>query len=132
MTTEMIVVVMCYVIAMVFAFIFLRPKKDKQPVVQQPQVTESYEELLNILDLGIKSEITYKYKMDYKMKDIRIIYDFEQDLTEITTNVMQSFSQSFLLQLERYHNREFIIKYVSRQIQLFLLQYMKENKITTK
>lgn len=127
----MIVVVMCYVISMVFAFIFLRPTTKKQSVVQ-PQVTESYEELLNILDLTIKSEISYKYKMEYKMKDVRIIYNFQEDLTEITTNVLQTFSEQFMLQLERYHTREFIIKYVSREVQLFLIQYSKDNKISTK
>jgi hypothetical protein len=128
MDTQMTVIVLCYLAVLVFGFFLFRGKKE-QPTVSVPQ--NDYVTLFAILDETIKREITYKNNLDYKLKDVRIIYDFKEDLTELTEKVMASIADPFLKELEYYHSRQYIIRYVTRYIQVFLIEFTKANKIKT-
>ena len=129
MTTELWLIAVLYILTMISGLFFFREKKQA-PVKKAP--TNSYETLMSILDTTIQREITYKNKLDYKVKDVRIIYNFQEDLTELTKKVMLSLSSSYLEELEYYHSREYIIQYVTRYVEAFLIEYTRANKIKTK
>jgi len=122
------IIALLYVSTMAFGFFFLRPRKEKEQLVP----SNSYPELMGILEATIQREIEYKHNMDYKLKDIRIIYDFQKDLKELTDKVMNSLAPSFLEELAFYHSRKYIITHVTRYIQNFLIEYTRQNKIKTK
>jgi len=119
-----IIIILCYVIAVAICLIFPRKKPAQPP-------SNDYETLMGILDEGIKREIAFKQE-EYKLRDIRVIYDFEEDLTEIVKNILVSFSPEYMKELQYYHPKEYIIKYVTKHVKNFLIRYTKENKIKTK
>jgi hypothetical protein len=132
MTTQLIVIIIGYIIAMVFGLMMIsltKPKKE-EPRVFAP--TNNYETLFAILDSIIQREVQYKTVLDYKIKDVRVIYNFEDDLKELTTKIVFSLSEPFFRELEYYHSREYIIKYVTRYVEAFLIEYTRQNKIKTK
>lgn len=129
MTTELWLIAVLYILTMVCGAFFFREKK--QEVVQQAP-SNDYDTLMGILDKTIHREITYKDKLDYKVKDTRIIYDFQEDMTEITKRIMFSLSTSFLDELQYYHPREYIIQYVTRYVEVYLIEFTRQNKIKTK
>lgn len=128
MNTELAVIIICYAITILVG-IYLFRKDNTKPVIEKP--IDDYDTLINILNLTIKTEIEYKYKLDYKLKDIRVIYDFKGDMEALTKKIMSSFSPTYLRQLEFYHSRDYIIKYVARNVEIFLIEYTRQNKIKT-
>lgn len=127
MTTQILIAV-CYLVSMIFGFIVLKPKKEKERFIP----SNDYGTLIEILEVSIKREIQHKHDLDYKIKDIRVIYNFEEDLKEITGRIMSSLSPSFFEELQYYHSREYIIKHVTRTVQIFLIEFTRANKIKTK
>lgn len=125
---ELAIIILCYVIAIVVGVVFLRPKKEEKRFVP----SNDYDTLIQILDETIKREILHKNNLEYKLKDVRIIYNFQEDLEDITKRILSSFSSQFYEEMEYYHKRGYIIQYVSRNVQTFLLEYTKQNKIKTK
>jgi len=91
-----------------------------------------YKKLLTIINETVQREFMYKYKFEYELKDIKIIYKFEDDLKELVERVLTSFNESFLKELEFYHDRTYIIRYVTKNVELLLMEYQKEKKIKTK
>ena len=127
MNGQIMVIVACYLIAIAFGIYLFRTKKEErfEPI-------NDYETLMNILDETIQREIKHKHELDYKLKDIKVIYNFEEDLKEITTSILSALSPSVLKELEYYHPRDYIIKYVTRYVEIYLIEYTRKNKIRTK
>jgi hypothetical protein len=89
-------------------------------------------DLIDILNETIKREFLQKYKLNYELRDIKMIYDFQKDLHELVTDSLTAFSEDFMKQLEFYYDRTYIIKYVTKSIEIMLLEFTKEKKIKTK
>jgi cell shape-determining protein MreC len=129
MSTELMIIIACYIIAVVVAIVLFKSKKEEPKVVVP---SNEYSTLMEILDSIIQREIQYKNTLDYKVKDIRVIYNFQEDLKELTTKILTSLSEPFFQELEYYHSREYIIRYVTRYVEAFLIQFTRQNKIKTK
>jgi hypothetical protein len=91
-----------------------------------------YTELMEILDQVIKKEFLFKYELCYKLKDVRVIYNFQGDLKELVDSILLSFGDEYLKELQYFHKREYIIRYVTRTVQLLLMEYTQKNKVKTK
>lgn len=129
MSTELIIV-LGYSIAIIIALALFKPKKeDKHP---STFIANDYDTLMSILDNTIQRELRHHYELIYKLQDIRIIYNIQEDLALIVKEIMASFSPNLLKQLEIYHSKDYVIKYVTRTVEIFLIEYTKKNKITAK
>lgn len=88
--------------------------------------------LLEMVDSMIKAEFSHYYQLKYSIKEVKLVYDFKVDTTEIVHTVMKSFSKEFYTQLYQYYTKEYIISYVTKTIELILIEFIKEKKIKTK
>lgn len=120
-----ILIIVCYIISISAGLYYFRKPK------RLPVPSNDYATLMTILDESIKREIAFKYD-DYKIRDVKIIYDFEDDLSEVVKKIMASFSVEYLEELYYYHPRHYILSMITRQVTKFLIQYTQQNKIKTK
>lgn len=125
-----ILIVGLYTIAIVIALVIFLPKKTNNDTVQPP--TNSFETLMLILQETIQREVKHHHVMVYKVRDVKVIYDFKEDLTTIVKGIMNSYSSTFLKELEFYYSRDYIIRYVTRIVEEYLIEYTNQNKIKTK
>ena len=102
--------------------------------VVQEEIDErlTYDEVFEVITETIKIVFKHKYEMEYKLKGIKMFYNFEEELRELTVEVMKSFSDDFIKKAEFYHTGDYITTYVTRSITVLLLEYSRANKIKTK
>jgi hypothetical protein len=127
MNSQLTVIVACYLLTIIAGFVIFKPKKEVERFIP----SNSYQELIGILNATIQREIEHKYQLDYKVKDIKIIYNFQEDLTELTSRIMISLAPPFIEELAFYHDRKYIIQIVMRNVETFLMEYTRQNKIKT-
>jgi hypothetical protein len=99
---------------------------------KQPEQHLDLSDLMNTLNETIKREFTVRLKLNYELRDVKIIYDFQRDLHDLVNGTLTSFSPDFYNQLQYYYTREYIIQYVTKTIEIMLIEYTKNNKIKTK
>jgi len=85
--------------------------------------------LMGIIEDTIKRVFLEKYKLEYELKDIRMIYDFEKDLSELVHKVVMSFNKPFMKSLEYYYTETYIIGYITKTIEMMLMEFIKEKKL---
>lgn len=99
--------------------------------VYKPNI-KSEEEIIGILNRTIDREFTYKVKLEFELKEVILIKDFEQELTDLVSRTLHAVSHDLLKELENYYTFEYISKYVAKSHQILLMQYIKEKKIKTR
>lgn len=92
----------------------------------------SEEELLSILNKTVDREFLYKVKLEFELKGVVLIKDFEKELTELVSRTMNAFSSDLLDELEYYYTLDYISKHVTKSHQILLMQYINEKKIKTR
>lgn len=90
-----------------------------------------YDELMGIVDLTIAQQFKFKYTLDYKLKDIRVINDFEKELDDLSKSVLLSFGSNFYKHLDYYHDREYIYRYVVKKTEMMLFDFADKIKPKT-
>lgn len=92
----------------------------------------TYDEIFEVITETIKVVFKHKYEMEYKLKDIKMFYNFEDEVRELTTEVIKAFSDDFIKKAEFYHTGDYITTYITRSITVLLIEYTKANKVKTK
>ena len=113
-------------------FIGSKKKKIKKTNPTNNITKYSYNDLFDILDTIIRREIAYHNNYIYRLKETKIIYDMKKDLTEIVNNILRDINPDFLKQIEQYHSREYVIKYITRNVNAFLIEFTFKHKVNTK
>lgn len=116
----------------IFEYLFVNYTKKTLTVKTKGSNTIGYDNVMNILDEAIKREFTFKYKLFYEIRDIRILYNFEDDLKELVQNVIFSFGEEYMNELKFYFTQDYILTYVTKKMELILMDFTKERKIKTK
>lgn len=115
----------------IFQFYLFRALKE----LRQPQ-PDSYEDIMAVLTETIKKELEFTYRLDYSLKNIatetKIMPIFKEELSRITGRIFHSLSPIFVKEFERYHNKEYLILFISKNVEMFLIEYINKNKIKTK
>lgn len=115
-------------VTIVFIFLGLKMiKKNKEDF--EPM---EYAEVMEIINKNIEVQFQFKYALEYQLKDIKIIYDYEKEMKEITSAVLLSFSSDFYRHIDYYHDREYIYKYVSKRVNISLMKFSDKIKPKTK
>ena len=91
-----------------------------------------YDELMGILVERIKEEFRYKYLLDYRIKDVRVIYDLAGDTKDMSKKILASLTPDFYANIELYHTKEYIIRIVTREVEILMLDYTDKFKIDSK
>lgn len=130
MSNEFYILVLA-VIAITFVVNFCdRSNKVEEVVIENDRLT--YDEIFEVITETIKVVFKHKYEMEYKLKDIKMFYNFEDEVRELTTEVIKAFSDDFIKKAEFYHTGDYIATYITRSITVLLIEYTKANKVKTK
>lgn len=90
----------------------------------------NYDEVMYIINKNIELQFYFKYELEYKLKDIVIVSDFEGELRELVKLTLFSFNDNFYKHIDYYHTRESLYDYVVKQTTISLTQF--QNKIKPK
>lgn len=118
-----------YVLVLVVGILLLLPLFKKKEKKEQKKPNITYKKLMNILANTIERELSRKFQVEYSVKEIKWIDNYEEELKQIAQNVMGAFSPYFMEEMQYYHNRDYIYKMVVQSIQAFMINYIKENKL---
>lgn len=124
---EIMFMIIGYVLIITMGLLMFLPKRKKETYEFKPTV--SYKQLMKIVSITIDRELLRKFQIEYSVKEIKWVDNFEEELKNLSRNVMRAFSPHFLRELEYYHDRNYIYKMVVQQVQAFMIEYIKENKL---
>jgi len=114
---------------LILAIVLFHPNNKKQNIINNIQDLDI---LMNIIDNTIKRIFLEKYKLEYELKDMRMIYDFKKDLNELVYKVVMSFNKPFMKSLQYYYTETYIISYITKTIEMMLMDFIKEKKLKFK
>lgn len=89
----------------------------------------SEEELMNILNITIDREFKYVKYLEYELKNIVLIKDYEAEIDKLVSRTMNAFSTDLLDDLQHYYTLDYITKHVTKSHQILLNMFIKEKKI---
>lgn len=132
-TGNLILILSCTAIIPVICFIgcliyLSRVNFNKKEEKNDNHVYLSFDEVNEIIDTTIDEILVNKWKVYYRLKDIRIIPKMDQDIATITKEIITAFSPVFLESVEYYYTKEFFYTMITRRVQLFLINYTNEYK----
>ena len=92
----------------------------------------SYDDI-NVIIEGIITEIfTNKYLLYYKLKDVRVIPNMDEEITTITKEVINAFSNDLIHEISKFYSKDFLVMMITRKVQILLVDYTNNNKPNTK
>lgn len=91
----------------------------------------SFDEVNDTIETVVSEIYNNKYLINYKLRDVRILSDMQDEVTKITIDVMSAFDQRFLNQAYRYYTREYLVQMVTRRATMLIILYTKEFKPKT-
>ena len=104
--------------------------EDKEKKLTRPQAPHTdYNTLMRIIDDSIDREFKVAYLLDLGLTDKVIIADFEKDLENLVKGVMSSFTMTFLDEVEYYHDRKYVITYITRVLKIKLMKLIRDRKV---
>ena len=87
------------------------------------------DELMSILNSTIEREFSYVRYLEYELKNIVLIKDYEQEIDKLVSRTMNAFSTDLLDELQHYYTLNYITKHVTKSHQILLNVFIKEKKI---
>ena len=142
MTTGMIiataVIIVCSVTAIVFGAINLFSNRRLQKQLSRMSTTQdngphlSYEQCNTILENVIDDIWKNKYFLDYRLREVSIIPNMDQEITLFTKEVLASISDRVMLDLLRFYSHDYIVAKILRKSQMLFVDYTNTFKPNTK
>ena len=87
------------------------------------------DELMDILNNTIDREFKYVRYLEYELKNIILIKDYEGEMDKLVTRTMNAFSTELLEELQYYYTLNYITKHVTKSHQVLLNMFINEKKI---
>jgi len=105
-----------------------RVESSNQPNNIIPGRPMSFEECTNIIDTVIREVYTNKYQLYYTLKEMTIIPNMDDEIESIAKEVLNAFSDTQYVEFSRYYTNTYLVQYITRSIQLLLVEYTDKNK----
>ncbi|WP_304576612.1 hypothetical protein [Romboutsia ilealis] len=87
------------------------------------------EELMQIVNVTIDREFKYVRYLEYELKDVVLINNYEEEIDKLVNRTMNAFSSDLIEELEYYYTLNYITKHVTKSHQILLNMFIKEKKI---
>lgn len=97
----------------------------------EPKLRLTHDECMFILNGTMKREFEMRYKLEYELKDLVMLYNFQEELDNITRATMNALSPSLIKELEFFYTRKYIIGYVAKYTEIMLMEFTNTKKIKT-
>lgn len=116
---------------------FYLNKKNEKPVIQQPitkpsNLNLSFDECNEIIAYIVDDIYKNKYLLYYRLRDMTIIPEMDEEVTIITKEIISCFSDGVKEQIYRYYTEEYFVVMITRHIQKLLIDYINTYKPSTK
>ena len=111
----------------------IRAKKDhiqQSPI--KPQAVLTFDEVNSVIDAIVNEIWTNKYEITYTLKDLRVIPKLDQEIRDITKDILNAFSDDFKQNVYRYYSKEYFIILITRKAQYLTIAYTKDHKPSSK
>jgi hypothetical protein len=92
----------------------------------------SHSDIMSIIDSTIETVWKDKYLLYYRLKEIKVIANMDNEIVTITAEIMHSFSNPFMNTCLNYFTLDFITSMVTRKVQMLLIDYTNTYKPNTK
>ena len=87
------------------------------------------DELMAIVNATIDREFKYVRYLEYELKNVVLIKDYEGELDKLVSRTMNAFSTEVLEDLQYYYTLNYITKHVTKSHQVLLNMFINEKKI---
>lgn len=87
------------------------------------------EELMQIVNVTIDREFKYVRYLEYELKSVVLISNYEEEIDKLVNRTMNAFSSDLIEELEYYYTLNYITKHVTKSHQILLNMFIKEKKI---
>ena len=87
------------------------------------------DELMAIVNATIDREFKYVRYLEYELKSVVLIKDYEGELDKLVSRTMNAFSTEVLEELQYYYTLNYITKHVTKSHQVLLNMFINEKKI---
>ena len=103
----------------------LNQKNDDNIIPGKPM---SFEECKTVIDTVIHEIYVNKYQLYYTLKEIKIIPNMDDEITNMAKEVLNAFSETQYHEFSRYYTDTYLAQYITRTIQLLFVEYTDKNK----
>ena len=91
-----------------------------------------YDSIIKIINDTIDTIWKDKYLLYYRLKEIRIIPNMDEEVKNITTEIIESFSKPFIDNTLKYFSLDYFTVMITRKVQMLLIEYTNTYKPNTK
>lgn len=100
--------------------------KQRNTEVNRPIM--EFRTIMDILDDIIDTSLKFKLELDFTKRESGFIFNYETELSSIVSDILNYISVDIFKEAEYYTTREFIISYITKNCELFLLENIKISK----
>lgn len=116
---------------------FLLYKKEEDKINKSPYPLDykpllTYKEVMDMLDDTLQRCFRVRYLLDVVVTQKKYIKNFEGELKEMTHEVILGLSPEMLRTCEYYMTREAMSRYVIRNLETLLFQFIRDQNITVR
>ena len=125
-----LVVIICL---MGYRIIDLNEKnKEKNNVVPIVRATPMQFDEMNKIINSVFEEVKEKYLLFYILRELSVIPKMDQEIIDMTKEVMNAFSPEFKQSMYLIYSEEYVIRMITRKCQQFMLDYTDKHKPRSK
>lgn len=137
MTTALMILIVLIYVTVTGLFIYREfeiREKEKIEVEKAlpPEPTMTYEEIIGIIDEMVARSFRQKFLMDVLVSKKRYIKDFKGVVSGVITDVFNSLSPALLQEANYYVTTEYMITRATRDTEVMLMQFIKDQQISVK
>ena len=92
----------------------------------------SFEDVNEVLETVLMDIWSNKYLLYYRLRDIIVIPNMDEEARLITKDVMDALSPEFINYASRYYNTDHITRMIVRKAQVLLIEYLDKHKPSTR
>lgn len=91
-----------------------------------------FDETIKIIDNVIDDVWKNKYFLYYRLKEIRIIANMDDEVSSLAKEIITSFSKEFMETVSMYFTDEYFAQMITRRAQMLIVDYTNTYKPSTK
>ena len=110
-----------------------KAKSNDENIVEIPKkLNMSFDEMNKIIDAVFEEISQNKYLIHYILKEIKVIPKMDEEIRNLTMDVLHAFSPEFRQTLYSVYSEDYVVKMLTRRSQKFMIEYLDKHKPRSK
>lgn len=123
---QYLILVCLYINMLVITFMMWSEHRNRSYHDKKPNI--DFKTLMDVIDDIIDTTFKFRVELDFSKRESGYIFNYESELSSLVSDIMNYVSIDLFKGAEYYTTREFIISYITKQCELFLLDNIKLSK----